>query len=61
MPTMIGYDSENYVMVMEDLGTGSDYSSLYKKDVETTVKRLIPRIDYLSKLHNHTFFWRNDY
>jgi 5-methylthioribose kinase len=55
MPTMIGYDSENYVMVMEDLGTGSDYSSLYKKDVETTGETIDSAIDYLSKLHNHTF------
>jgi 5-methylthioribose kinase len=55
MPTMIGYDSENYVMVMEDLGTGSNYSDAYKKDVKVHDETIDAAIDYLSKLHNYSF------
>jgi len=55
MPTMIGYDSENYVMAMEDLGTGSNYSDVYKKGVKVPDETIDAAIDYLSKLHNHSF------
>lgn len=55
MPTSIGYDAENYVMAMEDLGAGTDYTDLYKKDVSVSDDTLNAVVDYLSKLHNHSF------
>jgi 5-methylthioribose kinase len=55
MPTIIGYDAENYVMAMEDLGVGSDFSHLYKKNVHVTNDTINAAIGYLSELHNHKF------
>ncbi len=55
MPNVLGYDAENYVMVMEDLGAGSDYTNLYKKEVPVTNETIEAAVTYLSALHNHRF------
>lgn len=55
MPTMIGYDAENYTMAMEDLGAGSDYSNLYNKSVQVSDETINAAVGYLSALHNHRF------
>lgn len=55
MPNVIGYDKENHLMIMEDLGAGSDYTSLYRKDIQVSDKTIEAAVSYLSKLHNHSF------
>lgn len=55
MPNVIDFDAENFVMVMEDLGAGTDYTNLYKKDVHVSDETIKSAVNYLSKLHNHEF------
>lgn len=55
MPNVLGYDAKNYVMVMEDLGAGSDYTNLYKRDVQIANATIEAAVAYLSALHNHRF------
>lgn len=55
MPAMIGYDAENYIMAMEDLGTGRDYTNLYHKDVYVADNTIKSAVGYLSELHNQQF------
>ena len=52
-PTLIGYDSDNYLLAFEDLGAGSDQLGLYQ---QTTTPAEIagmtePLIEWLSELH----------
>lgn len=55
MPAMLGYDAENYIMAMEDLGVGSDYTNLYQKAIHVSDNTIEAAIGYLSELHNQQF------
>ena len=50
-PELIGYDPENYIIALEDLGEGKDYSYLYKKDQFLSENEIKGLIEYLSYLH----------
>ena len=50
-PNVIGLDKENRVMIMEDLGEGSDYSRLYKKEENIDEKELELLVDFAADLH----------
>lgn len=52
MPKLIGLDQENSVMLMDDLGPGSDYSFLYKKGEFISEEALFTVIDFIANLHN---------
>jgi len=52
MPTIIGVDKENSILLMEDLGEGSDYSFIYKKGKSIEEKDLFQLIDFAADLHN---------
>ncbi len=52
MPVCIGYDAEACLMLLEDLGAGSDYTFLYKKE---SIDQDFPgdqALLYLSRLHH---------
>lgn len=50
MPTLIHSDPESRLIILEDLGTGGDYTTLYRGDsfAEEEISNLA---DYLSELH----------
>lgn len=50
-PSLIGLDKENSVMLMEDLGTGTDYANLYQKGKNIPEEDLLTVIDFIAKLH----------
>ncbi|MDO6489778.1 MAG: phosphotransferase [Cellulophaga sp.] len=51
MPTLIGLDKDNSVMVMEDLGNGSDFTYLYQLGKEFLEEDLFAVIDFAACLH----------
>ncbi|SFW56813.1 phosphotransferase [Cellulophaga fucicola] len=51
MPTLIGLDKENSVMVMDDLGNGSDFTYLYQEGKVFLEEDLFAVIDFIATLH----------
>lgn len=51
-PKMIGFDERNFLLAMEDLGEGTDYTFLYKKKSKLDDGDLKNLIDFISHLHN---------
>ncbi|WP_417589208.1 phosphotransferase [Owenweeksia hongkongensis] len=52
MPKILGLDKENNVMVMDDLGAGSDYTHVYKKGQTIPEDELMEIMDFAADLHN---------
>ncbi len=50
-PNLIGLDKENSIMLMNDLGSGKDYSNLYDKGKNIPEEDLLLIIDFIAKLH----------
>jgi len=50
-PNVIGLDKENSVMIMDDLGAGSDYTRLYKKGEILNQSDLEILVDFAADLH----------
>ncbi len=50
-PNVIGLDKENSVMIMDDLGAGSDYSRLYRKGENIYQADLEILVDFAADLH----------
>ena len=53
MPKLIGLDKDNSIMLMDDLGKGTDYASLYKEGETITEEDLYTVIDFIAKLHTN--------
>lgn len=51
-PKIIGLDEENSVMVMSDLGEGSDFSRIYKMGERIDPKNLEKIVAFAADLHN---------
>lgn len=51
MPNLIGLDKDNSIMLMDDLGPGTDYAYLYKKGETISEKDLLTVIDFIANLH----------
>ena len=51
-PKLLGYDPESFLLAIEDLGMGLDYSYLYQKRKLITGKELRSLIAYLNALHS---------
>jgi len=51
MPTLLGVDRKNHVLLLEDLGEGSDYSTIYRKGELIQTKELQELAEFLSTLH----------
>ncbi|MBK6264105.1 phosphotransferase [Marivirga sp. S37H4] len=52
MPDILGLDTENSVMILEDLGTGTDYTNLYQQGENIAENELLELIDFATRLHN---------
>jgi 5-methylthioribose kinase len=50
-PAVLGFDPENYVLLLEDLGQGADYTYLYQKDHQLATDELQALAGLLSTLH----------
>lgn len=53
MPNMIDTDSENNVLLIEDLGKGSDYTFMYKKGETIDDNELMAIMDFAAALHTN--------
>jgi 5-methylthioribose kinase len=51
-PKIIGFDKVNYILVMEDLGSGLDFLGLYKGEIVFSENEIIKLSTYLVTLHN---------
>ncbi len=51
MPKLIGYDAANFLLAMEDLGAGTDFTFLYQPGQEITGTDLTALMQFLSALH----------
>lgn len=54
-PSLIGSDLSNYVLVLEDLGNGADFSYVYQKGKDFTEAELDSLISFLQTLHQSVF------
>lgn len=50
-PKVLHYDPKNYLMLLEDLGEGSDFLSLYGGQRQLNSKEIRHLVDYLMHLH----------
>jgi len=50
-PEIFDFDDENYTLLMEDLGQGSDYLGLYTGHINISDKELFLLLDYIICLH----------
>ncbi|MCA1762837.1 MAG: phosphotransferase [Flavobacteriales bacterium] len=51
MPKLLGVDRKNHVLLLEDLGDESDYSSLYREGEQIATKEIKELANFLSTLH----------
>ncbi len=54
MPQLVGLDVDNYVLLLEDLGAASDFTSLYQPDALLSAADALALTQYLSALHGLT-------
>jgi 5-methylthioribose kinase len=52
MPELLGLDTENNVLILEDLGKSNDYTTLYDLESELSTPEIEVLISYLNALHN---------
>jgi 5-methylthioribose kinase len=52
MPKMLGFYPDNFLLVLEDLGKNSDYTSIYEENSEISENEIIALTAYLSDLHS---------
>ena len=52
MPKLLGLDTENNILLLEDLGKSNDYSSLYTFGQKLTEEEMKVLISYLNELHS---------
>ncbi|MDX2302942.1 MAG: phosphotransferase [Microscillaceae bacterium] len=50
-PQLIGYDPQQYILALEDLGEGADFTKLYQKGENLTSAELEALTGFLSQLH----------
>jgi 5-methylthioribose kinase len=51
MPNLLAFDSDNYLLVLEDLGQNSDYTTIYQPDSEISENEIIALTEFLNQLH----------
>jgi len=52
MPQLMGLDTENNILLLEDLGNFNDYSILYDLDSELSKNEMFILVSYLNELHS---------
>ena len=55
MPGLLGFDEENLLIALEDLGPNSDFTVLYRRSVMPDLAALRSLVRFLSELHNADF------
>lgn len=55
LPALTGYDAANHILVLEDLGTGADYTFVYRKGERLAFDELQSAVGFLSELHGAGF------
>ena len=50
-PGLLGYDADNYMLMMEDLGAGADYTLIYQKGKSLVSGEVESLVDYLNVLY----------
>lgn len=50
-PRLLGQDATNYVLMLQDLGAGRDYTSLYQRGSQWRIAQTAELLGYLSLLH----------
>ncbi|WP_204356520.1 phosphotransferase [Arcticibacterium luteifluviistationis] len=50
-PEILDFDKDNHVMVMEDLGEGTDFLGLYSGKIAVTKEEIVVLIKYMTALH----------
>lgn len=50
-PAVLGFDPENYTLLLEDLGEGADYTYLYRTDRHLSGDEIQALVELLSTLH----------
>jgi len=55
LPTIMGYVENDCLLVLEDLGVASDYTSLYEPGQKISQEDLKAALAFLNGLHGHTF------
>jgi 5-methylthioribose kinase len=50
LPAVIGYDSDNRILALEDLGATSDFTSLYQKENQLSDDQFEQSLDFIQKL-----------
>jgi 5-methylthioribose kinase len=53
MPKLLGLDTVNNILLLEDLGKSNDYSVLYDLKHRLTTDEVIVLVSYLNELHTH--------
>lgn len=53
MPAMIGLDSQNHILVLEDLGKASDFTFLYNLNKKLNLEETRDLVNYLNQLHQY--------
>lgn len=59
-PALLTFDSDNLVMITEDLGAGSDYTSAYQSSHDLSPTDATALIDYLVQLHGEPLHQHHD-
>ena len=52
MPELLGLDTENNVLLLEDLGKANDYTALYNLESELSQAEISVLVSYLNALHS---------
>lgn len=55
MPALIGVDEKEYILVLEDLGTSSDYTFLYQPQQKLSMNEAESLAHFLAMLHQLTW------
>ncbi|MCY7350014.1 MAG: phosphotransferase [Cytophagaceae bacterium] len=55
LPTLLGYDAENLLLALEDLGPNADFTALYRQAVVPDLEAVRSLIRFLSTLHSTNF------
>lgn len=50
-PQLLGYDADNFIMALEDLGAGADFMALYQKNKTLSNDDLQAIMVFISRLH----------
>jgi 5-methylthioribose kinase len=55
LPAVIGFDPEQYIFALEDLGQGADYAFMYGKEATVATTEMEAAVCFLSQLHQTRF------